>query len=67
MSTFLRGNPFQALVFELKVDVLSSSLVPRFPHSGMLTRKQMWQSQIEIEYYSLTYFKCITKFDALYH
>ena len=25
----------------------------------------MWQSQIEIEYYSVAYFKRITKFDAL--
>ena len=25
----------------------------------------LWQSQIEIEYYSVTYFKRITEFDAL--
>ena len=25
----------------------------------------MWQSQIEIEYYSVAYFECITEFDAL--
>ena len=25
----------------------------------------MWQSRIEIEYYSVAYFECITKFDAL--
>ena len=27
--------------------------------------KYMWQSQVEIKYYSVTYFECITKFDAL--
>ena len=27
--------------------------------------KRMWQSRIEIEYYSVAYFECITKFDAL--
>ena len=27
----------------------------------------MWQSRIEIEYYSVVYFERITKFDALYH
>ena len=25
----------------------------------------MWQSRIEIEYYSVAYFECITEFDAL--
>lgn len=38
-STFLHGTPFLTLVFELKVEVLSSSLVPRLLHSGM----QTWQ------------------------
>ena len=27
----------------------------------------MWQSRIEIEYYSVAYFKHITEFDALQH
>ena len=27
--------------------------------------EHMWQSQIEIEYYSVVYFECITEFDAL--
>ena len=25
----------------------------------------MWQSQVEIEHYSVAYFKCITAFEAL--
>ena len=25
----------------------------------------MWQSQVEIEYYSITYFNCVTAFEAL--
>ena len=25
----------------------------------------LWQSRIEIKYYSVVYFECITKFDAL--
>ena len=25
----------------------------------------MWQSQIEIEYYSIAYFECMTEFDAI--
>ena len=29
----------------------------RLPH--------MWQSRIEIEYYSVVYFECITEFDVL--
>ena len=32
---------------------------------GMLWRIYMWQSRIEIEYYSITYFVCITEFEAL--
>ena len=31
----------------------------------MQVRKEMWQSQVEIEYYSVAYFERITKFDAL--
>ena len=29
------------------------------------SEEYMWQSRIEIEYYSITYFERITKFDAL--
>ena len=32
---------------------------------GFSLCKYMWHSQIEIEYYSVVYFKRITEFDAL--
>ena len=31
----------------------------------MIASYRMWQSQIEIEYFSIVYFKHITKFDTL--
>ena len=31
----------------------------------LLSEMYMWQSRIEIEYYSVAYFKHITKFDTL--
>ena len=36
---------------------------PSCVHSGVVW--YMWQSWIEIEYYSVMYFKCITEFDTL--
>ena len=34
-------------------------------NSQLLTLLHVWQSQIEFEYHSVTYFEHITKFDAL--
>ena len=34
---------------------------------GSTLLQNMWQSQIEIEYYSVVYFERITEFDALEH
>ena len=31
----------------------------------LLSEMYMWQSWIEIEYYSVVYFECITEFDTL--
>ena len=51
-----------------------SSLIPAQWRSSQMTRslspkpiksKHMWQSRIEIEYYSVVYFERITEFDVL--
>ena len=37
---------------------------PQWQHYRLIVLSHMWQSQIEIEYYSVTYFEHITEFDV---
>ena len=39
-----------------------------YNHSNeIIHHNNMWQSQVEIEHFSVAYFKCITTFKVLYH
>ena len=51
------GIPFQT--------VSISNFVSKVVRLSPEQKKHMWQSRIEIEYYSVMYFERITKFDVL--
>ena len=48
-------------VFYLNTNVLLLYVVVKYLNVIM----HMWQSRIEVKYYSVMYFECITDFDAL--
>ena len=52
-----KGQPGRAIILYSDSDRFFMKEVYKVTH--------MWQSQIEIEYYSVAYFECITEFDAL--
>ena len=49
--------------------VWNETLSVRYSHMSLMCSRQLnttWQSRIELEYYSVTYFERIIEFDALY-